>query len=110
MSAESNPPQVRCLSSFFGFISHFAQALSVRILSTNKDIGKVIGEHGRDISLIREQCQAVLHISELTKGIRERVLTIKGTPSQVGAAFERVCPKLIEQDKDDITVPLFASS
>jgi predicted RNA-binding protein YlqC (UPF0109 family) len=70
-----------------------SQILSVRILSSNKDIGKLIGEHGRDISAVREQCAAVLHISELNKGVRERILTIKGNAEQIEDAFVRVTPK-----------------
>jgi len=49
-----------------------------------------------------------LHISELTKGVCERILTIKGTPEQVGSAFEMVCPKLVEAEaeKNEITLTL----
>lgn len=68
--------------------------ISVRVLSSNKDIGKLIGENGRDISQIRDSCQAVLHISELNKGVRERILTIKGTADQISAAFDMIAPKL----------------
>jgi predicted RNA-binding protein YlqC (UPF0109 family) len=70
------------------------QVISVRVLSSNKDIGKLIGENGRDISQIRDSCQAVLHISELIKLVRERILTIKGTADQISAAFDMIAPKL----------------
>ncbi len=44
------------------------QLISVRVLSSNKDIGKLIGENGRDIAAIREQCEAMLHISGARDG------------------------------------------
>jgi len=74
--------------------------MSVRVLLSNKDIGRVIGEGGKDISYIRETCKAVLHISEMVKGLRERILTIKGLEEQVMAALEHVVPKLIHTDGD----------
>ena len=55
----------------------------------------------------------MLHISELTKGVRERVLTIKGSVEQVASAFALVCPKLVETEPEsggdvsqDITIAL----
>lgn len=74
--------------------------LAIRVLSSNKDIGKLIGENGRDIAAIREQCAAVLHISELSKGVRERVLTVKGTVEQIAQVFEQVCPRLVQGPVD----------
>ncbi len=77
---------------------------------SNKDIGRVIGEGGRDISHIRETCQAVLHISEMVKGLRERILTVKGLEEQVNAALEHVVPKLFHPDEEmaenDVTMVL----
>jgi predicted RNA-binding protein YlqC (UPF0109 family) len=52
------------------------ETVSIRILSSNTDIGKLIGATGREISELRDQCAAVLHISELNKGVRERILSI----------------------------------
>ena len=66
---------------------------SIRILSTNKDIGKLIGEHGKEIAAIRESCNAVLHISELSKGIRERILTVRGNNTQINNAVKQICNK-----------------
>ena len=59
------PPHV---SSFVFHRRRAQQLISVRVLSSNKDIGKLIGENGRDIAAIREQCEAMLHISGARDG------------------------------------------
>lgn len=71
---------------------------SVRILSSNKEIGKLIGEQGREISAIRETSHAVLHISDMAKGIRERILTVKGTLAQITCAIALICPKFASEN------------
>ncbi len=39
-------------------------------------------------------------LAELSKGIRERVLTVKGTVEQIAQVFEHVCPRLVQGPVD----------
>ncbi len=38
--------------------------------------------------------------AELSKGVRDRVLTVKGTVEQIAQVFEHVCPRLVQGPAD----------
>jgi len=70
--------------------------LTLRCLTTGKEVGPIIGKGGEIIHAIREESGAKIHISD--GSCPERVITVTGTTHAIFKAYALICDKMEDEE------------
>jgi len=86
--------------------------LTLRCLTSGKEVGPIIGKGGEIIHNIREESGAKIHISD--GSVPERVITVTGTTHAIFKAYSLICSKMEDEEggkkKEGLTLRLLVAA
>jgi predicted RNA-binding protein YlqC (UPF0109 family) len=79
-----------------------SQAIEIRVLIANNQVGGIIGKGGMNVKRVRDEAGVFLSILKADyRNMQERVMVLKGEPEQVALAFQMVAELLVDAAKAD---------
>jgi predicted RNA-binding protein YlqC (UPF0109 family) len=73
-----------------------ANVHEVRLAIDSRQVGSVIGRAGSNVTRIRLECSVFISILGAPEGVKDRILTIKGTSEAIALACHHISEILIE--------------